>query len=176
MLYAHCSPRIFKAEESIKFPMHRIKHEIFIHRHETTLEEGESMPSPRCPQNLLRPSWVMRPLFKIGRLDPRGGLISALAVYKGFCAVRNWTGNTNPREKRVGISRDIRDSRGRSSWSIEEALVGIWVRNRLLRLARRSNFGPGCQLKVSVRSGNTNSRGEKFCRCWDISAVRQNTT
>ena len=33
---------IFK--DPIKFPMHRIKHEFFVHRHETAREEGQSMP------------------------------------------------------------------------------------------------------------------------------------
>ena len=81
---------------------------------------------------------------------------------------RSW--NTNPREERVRISRDILDARGRSSWSMQEGLT----RNRLLRLARRSNFGPGHRSRVSARSRNTNPRGEKFCRCRNISAARQN--
>ena len=67
------------------------------------------------------------------------------------------SGHTTPRGKRVRISLDIRDSRGRSSCSIEEGLIG----NRLLRFARRSNFGPGRGSRVSARSGNTNPRRER---------------
>ena len=82
------------------------------------------------------------------------------------------SGNTNPREERVRISRDIRDARGRSSWSMQEGLT----RNPLLRLVRRSDFDPGHRSRVSARSRNTNPRGGKFCRCRNISAARQNNT
>ena len=87
-------------------------------------------------------------------------------------SVFRWSGNTNQREERVGNSQDIRNLRGRSFWSIEEGLTG----NRVLRPARRSYFGPGRRSRVSVRSGNTNPRGEKFCQCRNISAARQNNT
>ena len=66
------------------------------------------------------------------------------------------SGNTNLREERVRISRDIRDSRGRSSLSMEEAIL----ENRLLRPALRSDFGPGLRSSLFRRSGNTNPREE----------------
>ena len=86
-----------------------------------------------------------------------------------FGAGRRWrvsrrSGNTNPREERVRISRDIRDLRGRSSWSIDEGLIG----NRLLRLARRSNLGLGRRSSVFRRSWNTNPREERVRISRDI--------
>ena len=101
-------------------------------------------------------------------LGLRCGAISALAIDQLF----RRSGNTNPREERVGNSQDICDARGRSSWSMQEGLIG----NRLLRLARRSDFGPGRWSSVLRRSRNINPRGEKFCRCRNISAARQNNT
>ena len=79
--------------------------------------------------------------------------------------------NTNTREERVRISRDIHGSRGRSSKSIEEALLRNW----LLRRALWSDFGPGRRgrrSRVSVRSGNTNPREEKT----GISVLQGRTT
>ena len=40
MCFARHKIRFLILEEPIKFPIHRVKHEIFIHRHETTQEEG----------------------------------------------------------------------------------------------------------------------------------------
>ena len=110
-----------------------------------------------------------RPRFKIGRLGLRGGANLALAVDEVCLG-----GPETPirARKRVRISRDIRDLRGRSSWSRKEALIG----NRLLRPARRSDFGLGLRSSVLRRSGNTNPRGEKLCRCRNISAANQNNT
>ena len=77
------------------------------------------------------------------------------------------SGNTIPREERVTIGRDISNSRGSSS-SMKEGLIG----NRLLRPALRSDFGPGRKSSVFRPSGNTNHRGEKFCRCRNITLCK----
>ena len=55
----------------------------------------------------LRPAW--RSDFGLGRRS----------------RVFSRSGNTNPREKRVRISRHIRDSRGRSSWSMQRVSLEI---------------------------------------------------
>ena len=71
---------------------------------------------------------------------------------------------TNPHEERVRNSRDIGDSRGRACSSEEETLIG----NRLLRLERRSDFGPGRLFRVSGRSDRTNPREERVRNSRDI--------
>ena len=90
-----------------------------------------------------------------------------------FWTGRRWrvsrrSGNTNPREERVRISKDIRDLRSCSSWSIEEGLIG----NRLVRLARRSDLGLGRRSSVFRRSWNTNPREERVRISKDIRDLR----
>ena len=137
--------------------MNRIKHEFFMHRHETARKDGQLMP--RYPHKLMLPS--------SSREDPDSksaaeGLRPARRSNFGPARqsrVSARSGNMNPREERVWISLDIRDSRGHSSWGIKEAFIG----ERLLRLEQLSNFGPGRRSGIFWRSGNTNQRGEKFC-------------
>ena len=68
------------------------------------------------------------------------------------------SGNTNLQQfctrKGSGLAK-ISAIRGRSSWGIEEGLIG----NQLLRPEWRSYFGPGGRLSVFRRSENTNLRG-----------------
>ena len=70
---------------------------------------------------------------------------------------------TNPRPKSVKFCRDIRELMVRACWAEQDAHIG----NRLLRPARRSDFGPGRRSSVFRRSWNTNPREERvrISRC-----------
>ena len=78
--------------------------------------------------------------------------------------VTRQSGNTNPREKMMSRSRDIRDEKGFILLTRMEALL----RNRLRRLARRSNFGPGHLSRASRRSQRTNPLPKRQWLCRDI--------
>ena len=138
--------------------MHRIKHEFFMHhRHETTkrASQCQHIHSNQCAPPAAEETRIQnRPLRPALRSDLGLGRRSS-----EFSRSRN----TNPREERVSlvrISRDIRYSRGRSSLSIEEGLIG----NRLLRLVLRSDFGLGRRSIVFMLSRSTKS----FAQCLKV--------
>ena len=108
-----------------------------------TLKRVQKKANAEKSTKLATPLQQERPIFKEGSTGSRGWTILALALLKGFSAV-------------LKHGQDIRDARGHSSWSFEDALIG----NRQLRFAQRSYFGPGLQSGVCRRSGNTNPREE----------------
>ena len=87
-----------------------------------------------------------------------GGAISASAVDQGYLG-----GPETP--IRAGKGSGLAEISAIQGVAPPEALrrVSLEIDFSCLRLELRSDFDPGRRSSVSVRSGNTNPRGEKFC-------------